>query len=79
MPKDWMNIPIRSISTNNNVEYIPFPKEEVVMLIDQIVRLHSIQLADTECNEEIYKAMKTLNEALALLVKTPRIIIGEPK
>jgi hypothetical protein len=65
--------------TETHIERIPFPKEEVVILIDQLVRLQSIKLADNECNSEIVEAMKTLNDGLALLIKSPRLIIGNQK
>jgi hypothetical protein len=81
MSKEMFNENINALipTTNTHIEKIPFPKEEVVVIIDQLVRLQTIRLANEDCDKEIIDAMGTLNEALSLVIKSPRLIIGNPK
>jgi hypothetical protein len=81
MKNSWEKDQLNNLFPVSNMEFekIPFPKDEVIILVDQLVRLHSIQIADEESNKEIKEAMKTLNEALRLIIRSPRIIIGGNK
>jgi hypothetical protein len=81
MKNSWEKDQLNNLFQVSNMEFekIPFPKDEVIILVDQLVRLHSIQIADEESNKEIKEAMKTLNEALRLIIRSPRIIIGGNK